>query len=278
MSDREIASEPGYLDLLRGNTSFRRLFTGQVISQTGDWFNSVALFTLLLSLTGSGEAVGYILILKLLPTFVVGPLAGVAADRYDRKKIMIATDMLRGFLVLGFLLVRRPDQVWIVYALTAFEVAIAAFFEPARSAVIPSIVSRRELISANALSGASWSITLAVGAALGGVVTGAFGRSTAFVIDALSFFLSAGFIMVARFPSRAGSARAPSELSLMSALGITDLIEGARYLKANLRLMAVLLVKSAWGLGGGVLLLLTVFGKQIFPVGLDGSTSIGLLY
>src|SRR5215213_4181442 len=156
MSDREIASEPGYLDLLRGNTSFRRLFTGQVISQTGDWFNGVALFTLLLSLTGSGEAVGYILILKLLPTFVVGPLAGVAADRYDRKKIMIATDMLRGFLVLGFLLVRRPDQVWIVYALTAFEVAIAAFFEPARSAVIPSIVSRRELISANALSGASW--------------------------------------------------------------------------------------------------------------------------
>lgn len=278
MNDRATASEAGYLDLLRGNPSFRHIFIGQVISQTGDWFNSVALFTLLLSLTGSGEAVGYILILKLLPTFFVGPLAGVVADRYDRKKTMIATDLLRGFVVLGFLLVSRADQVWIVYTLTALEVAVAAFFEPARSAAIPSIVSRRELISANALSGASWSITLAVGASLGGVVTGAFGRSTAFVINALSFFVSAAFIMLARFPSRPEGARKSSNISIASALGVTDMVEGARYLKSNLRVFALLMVKSAWGFGGGVLLLLTVFGKQIFPIGLDGSTSIGLLY
>src|SRR5215472_15721652 len=114
------AAQPstGFVALLKNNRDFRRLLTGQVISQTGDWFNSVALFTLLLGLTGSGEAVGYILILKLLPTFFIGPVAGVAADRYDRKKIMIAADILRGILVLGFLLVKRPDQVWIAYALT----------------------------------------------------------------------------------------------------------------------------------------------------------------
>jgi predicted MFS family arabinose efflux permease len=278
MSDRGTASEAGYLDLLRGNPAFRHLFVGQIVSQTGDWFNSVAIFTLLLSLTGSGEAVGYILILKLLPAFFVGPLAGVVADRYDRKKIMIATDLLRGFLVLGFLFVDRPDQIWIVYTLTALEVAIAAFFDPARSAAIPSIVSRRELISANALSGASWSITLAVGAALGGVVTGAFGRDTAFVINALSFFVSAVFVMLARFPSRPEAARRASTLSLADAVGVTDIVEGARYLKSSPRVVAVLLVKSAWGFGGGVLLLLTIFGKQIFPIGIDGSTSIGLLY
>ncbi len=278
MKERGNASEPGYLDLLGGNPSFRHLFIGQVISQTGDWFNSVALFTLLLSLTGSGEAVGYILILKLLPVFFVGPLAGVVADRYDRKKVMIATDIVRGILVLGFLLVDRPEQVWIVYVLTALEVAVAAFFEPARSAAIPSIVSRGELIAANALSGASWSITLAVGASLGGVVTGAFGRETAFIINAISFFVSAAFIMLARFPSRPEAARRPSKLSFASALGVADMVEGARYLKSNSRILGLLMVKSAWGLGGGVLLLLTIFGKQIFPIGLDGSTSIGLLY
>ncbi|HXI94031.1 MAG TPA: MFS transporter, partial [Blastocatellia bacterium] len=152
----------GYTQLLRSNHNFRRLFVGQLVSQTGDWFNSVALFTLLLSLTGSGEAVGYILIIKLLPSFFAGPLAGVVADRFNRKTIMIVADIVRGFLVLGFLLVQRPEQVWLVYAIAALEVVVSTFFDPAKSAAIPNIVSREELIPANALSAASWSVTLAL--------------------------------------------------------------------------------------------------------------------
>ena len=279
MSDGVAGRAVGYVELLRGNQNFRRLWIGRVISQTGDWFNSVALFTLLLSLTGSGESIGYVLIIKLLPTFFVGPLAGVVADRFNRKTIMIVTDILRGILALGFLLVQRPDQVWMVYVIAATEVVLSSFFEPAESAAVPSIVSRDELLSANALSGASWSVTLAVGAALGGVVTGAFGRNTAFVIDALSFLISAAYISAVRFPSLS-AVRRPGKrrLSLADATGVTDFIEGARYLRSNLPVMALLLVKAGWGLGGGVLLLLTIFGKQEFPVGRDGSTSIGLLY
>ena len=268
----------GYIQLLRGNHDFRRLFAGGLISQTGDWFNSVALFTLLLSLTGSGEAVGYILIIKLLPSFFVGPLAGVVADRFNRKTIMIVADVVRGFLVLGFLFVGRPEQVWIAYALAAAEVVVSSFFDPARSAAIPSIVSRDELIPANALSSASWSVTLAVGAALGGFVTNAFGRNTAFVIDSISFFLSAAFILAIRLRFSSLKPKRTRHLSIADATGVTDLVEGARYLKANPRVMALLLVKSGWGLGGGVLLLLTIYGKQIFPLGRDGATSIGLLY
>ncbi|HET8675839.1 MAG TPA: MFS transporter [Blastocatellia bacterium] len=283
MSDEGQGRSVGYVRLLGGNRNFRYLWTGQFISQMGDWFNSVALFTLILSLTGSGEAVGFILILKLLPTFFVGPLAGVAADRFDRKTIMIVTDVARGLSVLGFLFVKTPDQVWMVYALTVAQVILSTFFDPAKSAAVPNIVSRDELIAANGLSGASWSLTLALGAALGGVVTDAFGRDTAFIIDAASYFVSALFILAVRFPAararRARSAQAkPSKLALADATGIRDLIEGARYLRRNPRVMAVLLVKSGWGLGGGVLLLLTIFGKQIFPIGRDGSTSIGLLY
>ncbi|MCI0486894.1 MAG: MFS transporter [Blastocatellia bacterium] len=284
MSRRGALLSLGYVELIRDNGNFRRLWIGQVISQTGDWFNSIAIFTLLLNLTGSGAAVGYVLILKLLPAFFVGPLAGVVADRYSRKTIMIATDIFRFFVVLGFLFVRRPDQVWIVYALTALEVVAATLFEPAKSAAIPEIVSREELISANTLSGASWSVTLAIGAALGGIVTDAFGRDAAFIIDALTFLVSAAFIGRTRFPykpsrrERRAASETKSRLSFAEATGVTDIIEGARYLRANRRVIALLLVKPGWGLGGGVLLLLTIFGKEIFPIGRDGSTSIGLFY
>src|SRR5215470_13245042 len=129
MTDRERAG--GYVQLLRTNHDFRNLFAGQLVSQTGDWFNSVALFTLLLSLTGSGEAVGYILIIKLLPSFFAGPPAGVVADRFNRKTIMIVADIIRAFLVLGFLFVQRQEQVWIVYVLAGVEVIVSSFFDPA---------------------------------------------------------------------------------------------------------------------------------------------------
>ena len=132
MSDGQQGQNVGYVGLLGGNRNFRYLWTGQFISQMGDWFNSVALFTLMLSLTGSGEAVGFILILKLLPTFFVGPLAGVAADRFDRKTIMIVTDVARGLSVLGFLFVKTPDQVWIVYALTVAQVILFDLFRPGK--------------------------------------------------------------------------------------------------------------------------------------------------
>jgi predicted MFS family arabinose efflux permease len=278
MSENPPGRAVGYIQLLRSNHDFRRLFVGQLVSQTGDWFNSVALFTLLLSLTGSGEAVGYILIIKLLPSFFAGPLAGVVADRFNRKTIMIVADIIRGFLVLGFLLVQRPEQVWLVYALAALEVVVSTFFDPAKSAAIPSLVSREELISANALSSASWSITLALGAALGGVVTDAFGRNTAFVVDSMSFFVSAAYIARVHLRYSRSTAERATHLSIADATGITDFIEGARYLRSNPRVMALLLVKSGWGLGGGVLLLLTIYGKQIFPLGRDGAASIGLLY
>jgi predicted MFS family arabinose efflux permease len=279
MSQNEAGHSTGYVELLRKNRDFRNLWVGRVVSQTGDWFNSVALFTLLLSLTGSGESVGYILILKLLPHFFLGPIAGVIADRFNRKAIMIATDLLRGASVFGFLFIESAEQVWIAYAIVAFQVVMTTLFEPAESAAVPTIVSRDELLSANALSGATWSVTLALGAALGGLVTDALGRDAAFIIDALTFFVSAAFIAMARVPytERPERERA-GRLTIAEATGVNDMIEGAQFLKARPQVAALLMIKSGWGLGGGVLLLLTIFGKEIFPVGRDGSTSIGMFY
>src|SRR5205085_11373730 len=149
----------------------------------------------------------------------------------------------------------------------------------AESAAVPMIVRREELIAANALGGATWSLTLAFGAALGGAVTDLFGRNTAFVIDAISFFGPAAFIWAPRIPPLPKRERDSAQrMSWLELTGIADMIEGARYLKTNPHVIALLLVKSGWGLGGGVLLLLAIFGREIFPLGHDGSASIGLLY
>jgi MFS family permease len=272
----EPARPVGYLELLRRNRDFRQVWLGQVISQMGDWFDTIALYSIVLRLTGSGRAVGLVLVARFLPTVFVGSLSGVIADRFSRRTIMIVSDLLRAVIVLGFLLIRRPGQVWLVYFLTVLQLICSSFFEPARTAAIPSIVSERELVSANAISSVTWSAMLTLGAAIGGVITGAFGTDAAFILDSLTYLASAALIASVTLPKR--PPRMKSKLTISRALGIADTIEGARYVKERPRVFALLLVKSAWGLGGGILALLAVFGEKIFPVRGSGATGIGVLY
>src|SRR5207247_1587655 len=128
-----IILAPLYFSILRTNRNFRLLYIGQAISQLGDWFNAVAVYALLLDLTGSATAVAWMLIVQFLPVTLVGPVAGVVVDRVNRRRLMIAADLLRGCVILGLLVVRRADQVWIAYAVMACTVAASAFFEPART-------------------------------------------------------------------------------------------------------------------------------------------------
>src|SRR5678816_1204105 len=154
-----LPTHVGYIDLLRSNRSFRQLWLGQVVSQMGDWFDTIALYTIILNLTGSGRDVGLLLVARFVPSFLCGPLSGVIADRFSRQKIMIVTDILRAVVVLGFLFVRSANQLWLIYVLTVFQLALSTFFEPAKTAAIPSIVSDRELVPANAISSVTWSVT-----------------------------------------------------------------------------------------------------------------------
>jgi len=272
-----VSSKPvGYIDLLRRNRSFRQLWLGQVVSQMGDWFDTIALYTIILNLTGSGRDVGLLLVARFLPSFLFGPLSGVVADRFSRRTIMIVSDVLRAVVVLGFLFVRRADQLWIVYVLTVFQLGLSTFFEPAKTAAIPSIVEDRELVAANAISSVTWSVMLTLGAAIGGVITGWFGTDVAFILDALSYLLSAVLIASIRVPKRKRKER--QKISLGRLLGISETIEGIRYVKDRPRVLALLLVKPAWGLGGGILTLLAVFGERIFPVGKNAATGIGVLF
>lgn len=264
----------GYLGLLRQNPNFRRLWLGQVVSQLGDWLDYVALFTLLLELTGSGTAAAGLLVARFLPTVLVGPVAGVMVDRWDRKRIMVGADLLRAALVLGLLFVGTPERIWLSYVIVAMVVCIASFFDPARSASVPNVVRREELLVANALGAVTWSASLAIGSALGGFVTALAGWRTAIVLDALSFACSAWLIGGVCMPARAAKERPPGVGSL---IGLHDLVEGVRYLRRHPPVAITVLVKGGWSISGGLILLQTIFGERVFPVWGSAAAGIGLL-
>lgn len=260
--------------MLKQNPSFRNLWYGQVVSDLGNWVNSIALYALILQLTGSGMAMAAAMMAKLLPMVVVSPLAGVVIDRMDRKNILIASDVLRCCTVLGFLMVEGREDLWLVYTLTLFEVALSGFFEPARSAILPSLVPRAHLVTANALSGATWSVMLALGAALGGFVVSLLGIKTAFVLDALTYLISAGFIIrISRSDKDTGKQTAKNEGS-----GFKGLIEGGRYLLAQPIILVLALLKSGVAIKGGIMTLVPLFAHRAWSDPSAVSMGVGVMY
>jgi MFS family permease len=184
-------SFPGYLRLLRQNRNFRLLWLAQIVSEQGDWLYTVAVYSLLLEFTGRAQSVALAFVLQVLPQFFVSPAVGVINDRISRKKVMIFADCARAVIVLCMVLVRQPQSVWLLYLLLVLESVLWALFEPGRSAVIPNITRSSEVVIANALSSTTWSFNFAMGFAVGGVLAAYFGRDTVFVLNALSFVLSA---------------------------------------------------------------------------------------
>ncbi len=270
-----VSSFRSYAALFRGNPRYRQFWLAGVISQMGNWFNYIAIFVLLTKLTGSGMAVSWFLIAKFIPTTVLGPAAGVIADRLPRKAIMVASDLSRAAIVLGFLFIRRPDQVWMVYLLALLQESVWTFYDPARRASVPNICRPDELILANVLSGATWSVMLAIGAALGGFVTYLFGWQTAILLDAATFLISAWILLKIDLPH---TVRPKKKATWQEYTGLRDVVDGFCYLLANREVAMLFLVKSGWALSGGILVLLTVFGEQVFATTGQAGGRSGILY
>ena len=266
----------GYLDLIRGNGNFRSLWTGQIISLFGDWFDLIASAALVSTLTRSGLAIGGLFVVRMLAPFLVSPIAGVAADRYNRKHLLILADLSRAAIVLGFLFVRDPRQIWLLYTVTALQLAVSGFFFPTRNAILPDIVDRGELGAANALSSTTWSVMLAFGAALGGFSAGQWGIYPSFVIDSLTFLLSAFFISRVRY--KRPEALPGADRSVRA--GFRQYFEGLRYLKRHFDVLAIASHKAAISLTiSGVFQVLQVaLAERVYVIGKGGGTSLGLLY
>ena len=264
-----------YSDLLRNNRNFRYLWFGQIVSLLGDWFNLVASAALVGMLTQSGLAVGSLFVVRMLAPFLVSPIAGVVADRYNRKYVLIAADLIRAAVVLAFLLVRNPGDVWLLYTLTAVQMAMSGFFDPAHTAILPDISNPRELGAVNALSSATWSVMLALGAALGGLFSGTFGMYPAFVLDTFTFLLSALLLAQIRMPARLASA---ADRTVAAAFG--QYLRGLRYLRAHLDVLVVALQKAVMALffATAFQVLQVAIAQQVFSVGQGGGTSLGLMF
>ena len=260
-----------YLTLLQQRPQFRYLWLAAVVSFAGDWFNTIATVILVNRYTDSTVAVGALFIARALPPFLLSPLAGVVADRFSRKKVLITTDVIRAFIVLGFLLVDGPEDAWLIYTLTVAQFVISAFFEPARAAILPSLIEGRdELLLGNTLSSITWSAMLTLGAALGGIVAGVFGVPTALIIDSASFLLSAALIW------RIQAAPREESIGEMSS-GWQDMIDGFRYVRHHPRTGLTASVKALTQIGSPDIMI-AVYAAQIFTFGEDGALALGLLY
>lgn len=262
-----------YVALLRRNRNYRLVWLGAVASYLGDWFNLIASAELITRLTDSGAAISYLFLARFLPSFVLSPLAGVLADRYDRRLLMVTSDVLRALIVLGFLLIDRPEQVWVLYLLTVLQFSLSTLFVPAKSAVIATVVDPADLLAANTLDSFTWSAMLAIGSLLGGLATGMFGGDVAFVLDAATFVVSA--VLIARVAS--APATAPTAETAEGAWA--HWAGGFTYLWAVPALFVISLVKAGGSLVWGAINVLEIqYAARVFPIGEQGATMLGLIY
>jgi MFS family permease len=273
-----------YRALLASNADFRRLWTGQVVSEVGDWLNNIAVLALVIQLAGAsgvGLAVALYAIARHLPLFLFGPFAGVVVDRVNRRRVMIAADIARALLALGFLLASRLSSLPVIYAVGAALFSVSAFFNAAKRASIPNLVEGTdELLAANSLSASTTAATIAVGSALGGAIATALGRDTLFILNALTFIASAEMIRRIRRPvsskQRAVSSRVderpglelqtPEVTAYRSPLTayFSDFREGLRYVRRDSVLSAVFVAAAGWGLGNGAArALYSIFGARL---------------
>ncbi|HEV2397263.1 MAG TPA: MFS transporter [Candidatus Sulfotelmatobacter sp.] len=253
-----------YMRLVRSNRNFRRLWLAQIVSEIGDWFYTLSIYTLLLQLTGHAGSVALALVLQVIPQTFAGPTAGVVNDRIKRKHVMIAADLIRCVVVLMMLFVRSPSIVWLVYPLLLAETTMAAFFEPARNAVIPNIAEAGEVLAANTLSSATWSVNLVIGASVGGVVAAFLGRDAAFVLNALSFLVSA--ILIAGMRFREPHAESALPLKMKDLVDFSPVWEGITYIRTHRALLPAVFAKAGELMVGPSWVIFTVMGAREFAV------------
>ena len=226
-----------------------------------------------LQLTGHAGSVALALVLQVLPQTFVGPTAGVVNDRLKRKHVMIAADLIRFVVVLAMLFVRSRSMVWLVYPLLLAETTMAAFFEPARSSVIPNIAAESEVLVANTLSSATWSVNLLIGASVGGVVAAFFGRDTVFILNALSFLMSALLIGGMRFAEPHADSAAP--LRPRDLVDFSPVLEGIRYIRSHPTLLPAVFAKAGELMVGPSWVIFTVMGAREFAVHGHGINAAG---
>ena len=258
------------LAMLRSNRDIRSLFVAQVVSYAGDWFAYVAFVGLVQDLTDSPILVTLVYVAQSLPAFLMSPIAGPAADRFDRKRIIQTVSLLQAVAAAGLLLVDSRATLWVGFACLCMISALGAFVPPAAQAGLPNLArSPDELKHASLLFGSLWGAMLAVGAAAGGLFASVFGRDAAFAANSLSFVgatLAISFVRVAM--QRRDRPRATSRIRPLA-----DMAEAFGEARRDRVLLALLGSKATFGIGAGIVGLLAVLATDELNGG-DGATGL----
>jgi MFS family permease len=266
---------PSFRTLLAGNRNYRYTWLGQIVSEIGDHFNNVAVFSLALETTGSGMVVTGVMLARAIPAVLAGPLAGVLLDRMDRKRIMIMSDLARAVVAALFILTVHYHAAWLLYLLSGLLMFASPFFTSGRSSVLPAIASREELHTANSVTQTTQWATLTVGALAAGIAVTRFGWEWAFVFNAISFLFSAWSI--SRLRVAAGFRAKRSSLTEAEVVRPWhEYVEGLRYMRQTPLIVGLALINIGWASGGGAAqILFTLFGEIVFK---RGAAGIGIIW
>ncbi len=272
-----------YGQLLRGNRNFRNLLAGQFISELGNWFNFIAGLGLVrLVSEASPTAAGIFFLCRLLPFAVMSPIAGTFVDRFSRRQVMIWTDLARVAVALSFLLVTSADDLWIAYIGTALLSTFGAFFDGAKNATTPNLTGEEGLLAGTALMFSTRFLLMAIGAGLGGWAAAQFGYKVAFIINAVSFLVSAYTVWL--IPEEATRDEATAERmadKTKRASFLTELREGLHYTVVNHFALTILLMNIIWAIGGGAINVVFERVGGVYFAGLEGwnpDLAVGILW
>ncbi|MCU1265662.1 MAG: Major facilitator transporter [Acidobacteria bacterium] len=276
-----------YMQLLRSNRLFRRLWLGQVVSELGNWFYFIAALGLVRVVShNAAGATTIILIARLVPFTVFAPLAGAVVDRWSRRTVMLITDLTRALVALLLLLVHAPGDLWIAYVCTILLSLFGAFFEAAKNAAVPNITGDRDLLAGTALMFSSRFLLMSFGAALGGWTAASFGYKAAFIVNSLSFLVSA--YSVWSIPDRAtrqdrepGAADLQIKQRRRLSTYWSDIREGWAYIISHAPVTAILGINILWATGGGAINLISDrLGGLVFAGhnGISGDAAVAVLY
>jgi MFS family permease len=239
----------GYWQLLRSNGNYRSLWLASVISMLGEWFNTIALFFLILEYTGSEFLLGFLFTVRMISFAIFQPFIGLLADRYNRKIMMMATNIVQVFLALGFILVDSASDMWWMIALSGLMMLLHGAYMTAERAAIPNVVSPEHLTTANALDAASWSTALCIGALLGGIVVSQWGADAAFIIDSATFAIGALLLIPVKIEQNV-------EEEMKTPLfktAFANIKRGWLRVYTESRLLRIVFAKSSWNIAGGAL-------------------------
>ena len=273
----------GFVALLRNNRNYRYAWMGQIVSEIGDHFNNIAVFSLALQATGSGMVVTGVMLSRAIPAILAGPLAGVLLDRMDRRRIMVLSDLVRAVVALGFILTLKRSDTWLLYLLSGLLMFASPFFTSGRASILPAIANKEELHTANSLTQTTQWTTLTVGTFLGGASVAHFGYEWAFVFNSISFAFSACAVACLRVDR--GFRPQRTDLSEDKVVRPWhEYKEGLRYMSATPLILGIGLINVGWATGGGAgQILFSLFGDLVFkrgPAGIGylwGFAGIGLL-